>query len=515
MDSSPRFSRPGLQMTKPAPFIDRFGLWTAEQKKQARALKALAAKHKLKLIRLVWSDTHGHARTKEVTIPAFLSALTSGYNINVATTTLDASGARTFASFTPGGGMGLEEMTGSPNLTIVPDPSTFRVLPWAPGIGWVICDEYFNTGMPFHFSPRQLLKKQLARLKQQKFGLTVGLEVEWYLLRLAGDPIAPENTNAIGIKGKPVRTYPVETGYSYHSESNFDIMQPVLTALCEHFEAIDLPLRSIENEWGPGQVECTFAPRDALTTADNLILFRSATRQITRRMGYLASFMARPAIAGFCASGWHLHQSLTDASGKKNLFMPNGKDASSGDPLSPVGIRYLAGLLAHAQAATPFTTPTINGYRRYKPNSLAPDRATWAYDHRGVMARVLGAPFDPATRIENRIGEPSANPYLYIAAQIVSGLDGIANKSEPGPQELNPYNSDFPLLPKTLPDALAALEASALFREQLGETFISYFTAFKRTELGRFEKWKSEHGVAGHPADEPTEWEQNEYFDYF
>jgi glutamine synthetase len=496
-------------MTKPVPFIERFGLWSAEDMRRARALKALIARHKLKLIRLVWSDTHGHARTKEVTIPAFLSALANGYNINVATTTLDASGARTFASFTPGGGMGLEEMTGSPNLTIVPDPKTFRVLPWAPGIGWVICDEYFNTGIPFHFSPRQLLKKQLARLKQQKFGLNVGLEVEWYLLRLAGDPIQPENTNAIGFKGKPVRTFPVETGYSYHSESNFDIMQPVLTALCEHFEAIDLPLRSIENEWGPGQLECTFAPKDALTTADNLILFRSATRQITRRMGYLATFMARPAIAGFCASGWHLHQSLSDVSGKKNLFTPGGK----GDPLSPAGMHYLAGLLANAQATTPFTTPTINGYRRYRANSLAPDRATWAYDHRGVMARVLGAPHDPATRIENRIGEPSANPYLYIAAQIVSGLDGIANKREPGPQELNPYNSDFPLLPKTLPDALAALESSDLFRAQFGETFITYFLAFKRTELGRYEKWKTEN--PGHNADEPTEWEQNEYFDYF
>ena len=248
MDSSPTFARPGLQMTKPAPFIDRFGLWTAEQARQARALKALIAKHKLKLIRLVWSDTHGHARTKEVTIPAFLSALSSGYNINVATTTLDASGARTFASFTPGGGMGLEEMTGSPNLTIVPDPATFRVLPWAPGIGWVICDEYFNTGIPFHFSPRQLLKKQLARLKQLKFGLMVGLEVEWYLLRLADDRLAPDNIGQIGIQGKPTRVTAVEPGYSYHSESNFDIMQPVLTALCEHFEAIDLPLRSIREQ---------------------------------------------------------------------------------------------------------------------------------------------------------------------------------------------------------------------------------------------------------------------------
>jgi len=497
-------------MTKPVPFIEKFGLWTAEQQQRAGELKALAEKHKLRLIRLVWSDTHGHARTKELTIPAFLSALTGGYNINVATTTLDASGARTFASFTPGGGMGLVEMTGSPNLTIVPDPNTFRVLPWAPGIGWILCDEYFNTGTPFHFSPRQLLKKQLARLKEQSYGLTVGLEVEWYLLRVADDRLTPENINAIGLKGKPIATIPVETGYSYHSESNFDIMQPVLTALAEHFEAIDLPLRSIENEWGPGQVECTFAPRDALTTADNLILFRSATRQICRRMGYLASFMARPAIAGFCASGWHLHQSLTDLSGNTNLFMP----ARDGEPLSALGEHYLAGLLQHAAATTPFTTPTINGYRRYRANSLAPDRATWAYDHRGVMARVLGAPHDPATRIENRIGEPSANPYLYIAAQIIAGLDGIEQKRDPGPQELNPYNSEFPLLPKSLPDALAALESSALFRAQLGETFMHYFTAFKRTELGRFENWKREHG-ADLPSDEPTQWEQNEYFDYF
>ena len=136
-------------MTKLVPFIERNGLWNTEQTRQARALKAKIAKHKLRLIRLVWSDTHGHARTKEVTIPAFLSTLSGGYNINVATTTLDASGARTFASFTQGGGMGLEEMTGSPNLTIVPDPSTFRVLPWAPGIGWVICDEYLTPASRF------------------------------------------------------------------------------------------------------------------------------------------------------------------------------------------------------------------------------------------------------------------------------------------------------------------------------------------------------------------------------
>ena len=497
-------------MAKPVPFVERHNLWTAEQKRRARELKTLIEKNRLRLIRVVWSDTHGHARTKELTVPAFLSALASGYNINVATTTLDASGARTFSSFTQGGGMGLDEMTGSPNLTIVPDPTTFRVLPWAPGIGWVLCDEYFNTGIPFHFSPRQLLRKQLARLHEQKRGLTVGLEVEWYLLRVADEHLTADNIGMPGTKGKPIGTWPAEPGFSYHSESNFDLMQPVLSALAEHFEAIDLPLRSIENEWGPGQVECTFAPDPALEAADNLILFRSATRQICRRMGYFATFMPRPAIKGYYSSGWHLHQSLTDATGNKNLFMPD----KAGEPLSTIGRQFLAGLLQHAHAGTVFTTPTINGYRRFRPNSLAPDRATWAYDHRGVMARVLGAPGDPATRIENRAGEPSANPYLFIAAQIVAGLDGIATKRDPGPQELNPYNSAHPLLPKSLEEALAALEGSALFRAQFGEIFIDYFLKIKRNELGRFDTWKKEHGSL-HPADEPTEWEQMEYFDFF
>ena len=123
---------------------------------------------KLRYVRLAWSDTHGYCRAKTLTVPAFLSALTSGYNIGVATTTLDSAGARVFASFTRGGGMGLDEMTGSPNLTIVADPSTFRMLPWAPGVGWILCDEYFNDGRPFHFAPRQLLRKALQKLDRAR-----------------------------------------------------------------------------------------------------------------------------------------------------------------------------------------------------------------------------------------------------------------------------------------------------------------------------------------------------------
>jgi glutamine synthetase len=491
-------------------FIERHGLWSDEQKRLAAEIVRRIAAEKLHFVRLAWGDTHGYSRAKTLTIPAFIAALTSGYNIGVATTTLDSAGARVFASFTRGGGMGLEEMTGSPNLTIVADPSTFRVLPWARGVGWVLGDEYFNDGRPFHFSPRQLLRKTLRRLADHGFASVVGPEIEWYLLRVAQEHLSDENIGAPGIRGRPIKTAPVEPGYHYHSESNMDLMQPVFDALGEAFETLGLGLRSIENEWGPGQVECTFAPRTALEAADNVFLFRTATRQICRRLGYFATFMCRPALKGFYSGGWHLHQSLTDAASGANLFTPQ----KTGEILSPLGQSYLAGLLQYAVPATVFATPTVNGYRRFRPNSLAPDRATWAYDHRGAMIRMLGGAGDPATRLENRIGEPAANPYLFILSQVVTGLAGIETNASLPPPSDEPYAAERPMLPKSLPGALDALDKEPLFRGALGDTFIDYFVTLKRTEAERYARSLEQAGPSP-PSDEPSEWEQNEYFDFF
>ncbi len=497
-------------MSKRPAFIEKHGVWSDEQKRLAAEIVRRVEAEQLRFVRLAWGDTHGYSRAKTLTVPAFISALTNGYNIGVATTTLDSAGARVFASFTRGGGMGLDEMTGSPNLTIVADPSTFRTLPWARGVGWILGDEYFNDGRPFHFSPRQLLRRALIRLKDRGFQSIVGPEVEWYLLRVADDPLSDENIGAPGVRGRPIRTRPVEPGYHYHSESNMDLMQPVFDALGDAFASLGLGLRSIENEWGPGQVECTFAPRGALEAADNVLLFRTATRQICRRLGYFATFMCRPALKGFYSSGWHLHQSLIDATSGVNLFMPQ----KFGEILSPLGQSYLAGLLQYAVPATAFATPTINGYRRFRPNSLAPDRATWAQDHRGAMIRVLGGPGDSATRLENRVGEPAANPYLYIVAQIVTGLAGIEAATVPPPPNDEPYAAERPMLPKSLPEALDALENEPLFRHTLGDTFIDYFVKLKRTEAGRYLRSLEEAGTSS-PSDEPSEWEQNEYFDFF
>lgn len=490
-------------------FLQRHGLWTEDRSKQVEDIKRRVSAEKLDLVRLVWADPHGYSRAKALTPAAFESALSKGYNINVATSTLDSAGARTFSSFTRGGGMGLAEMTGSPNLTIVPDPATFRVLPWAPGVGWILCDEYFDSGAPFHFSPRQLLRRQLARLKERGHDQMVGLEIEWYLLRAADDHLTAENTGTPGMRGKPIRTWPAEPGYHYHSETNMDLMQPVLSALAKAFEAMRVPLRSIENEWGPGQVECTFAPTQALEAADNALLFRTATRQICRRMGYFATFMCRPGIEGYYSSGWHLHQSLIDAADGRNLFSPERE----GDRLSPLGMRYLGGLLDHAVPSTVFASPTVNGFRRFKPNSLAPDRASWGYDHRGAMIRVLGGVGDPATRMENRMGEPSANPYLYFASQIVAGLAGMDAGADPGPQDDEPYAAARTPLPTSLPDALDALEASQLYRDAYGDIFIDYYVKLKRTEYGRYQRAFAESGAP--EGDLATQWEQNEYFDFF
>jgi glutamine synthetase len=489
-------------------FIERHGLWTDRQRRQAAELRRRLAKEQVQFVRMAWADPHGASRAKAVAVPAFLAALGSGYNINVATTTLDSANARTFSSFTRGGGMGLDEMTGSPNLTIVPDPSTFRILPWAPGVGWVLCDEYFNSGVPFHFSPRQLLRRQIARLAERRMQSKIGLEVEWYLLRVAEDQLGDEHVGAPGVRGRPIRTSPPEPGYSYHSESNMDLMQPVLSELAQAFERIGLPLRSVENEWGPGQVECTFAPRDALEAADNMLLFRTATRQICRRLGYFATFMCRPGLKGYYSSGWHLHQSLLDGAG--NLFMPSRGD----EHLSRRGRFYLGGLLRYAGPASVFTTPTVNGYRRFRPNSLAPDRATWCYDHRGVMIRVLGGPGDPATRMENRAGEPAANPYLFILSQLICGLAGIDDALDPGPPDVEPYAGDRPPLPKSLPEALDLFEKEPLFRRALGDVFVDYFLKLKRNEVDRFQRWLEENGMKT-PGEETTAWEHNEYFDFF
>ena len=177
----------------------------------------------------------------------------------------------------------------------------------------------------------------------------------------------------------------------------------------------------------------------------------------------------------------------------------------------------MGGLLAHAGAACVFTTPTINGYKRAKPFSLAPDRATWGIENRGAMLRVQGGLNDLAAHIENRIGEPAANPYLYMAAQIFAGLDGIERQLDPGLPSEAPYAAiDKPLLPKTLIEATALLKQDELLRRSFGDEFIDYIVKIKEFEWDRFVKYLESAGISAENAtDTVTDWEQREYFELY
>ena len=228
-----------------------------------------------------------------------------------------------------------------------------------------------------------------------------------------------------------------------------------------------------------------------------MVLFRTAVKQICNRHGYHATFMCRPRIPNVMSSGWHLHQSLVSRKDGVNAFM-----TSESAGLSKLGMHYMAGLLEHARASAVFSTPTINGYKRYRSYSLAPDRAIWGRDNRGVMIRVLGGPDDKATRLENRIGEPAANPYLYMASQILAGLNGIDGQLDPGPSADTPYETKANLLPTSLREAVFALRDDPFFREALGEKFVDYYVFIKNAEIERFQSTV-------------TEWEQREYFEMF
>ncbi|MDA9395706.1 glutamine synthetase [Bradyrhizobium sp. CCBAU 45394] len=476
-------------------FVARHALWSDEQKDAAQRMRRIVEEKNLEVIRLAFPDQHGILRGKTIIAAEAIASLESGCSITTTMLAKDTSHRTVFPVFTSGGGFGMKEMEGAADVLMVADPTTFRVLPWASTTGWVLCDLYFNDGRPVPFATRGLYRKVLDELAGRGHDFVAGLEVEFHIFKLDDPHMRAEDA---GQPGTPPSVSLLSHGYQYLTEQRFDQMEPVLEILRRDVVALGLPLRSVEVEFGPSQCEFTFAPRKGLEPADNMVLFRSAVKQIARRHGYHATFMCRPKLPNLFASGWHLHQSIVSRTSGENQFMAQ----AGGEPLSAFGRAYLAGLLDHARASTAFTTPTINGYKRYRSYSLAPDRAIWGRDNRGVMIRVLGAAGDAATRLENRIGEPAANPYLYMASQILSGLDGVDRKLDPGPSADTPYETKAPLLPKSLRDAVAALKDDPFFREKFGAEFVDYYTHIKNAEIDRF-------------LAEVTDWEHREYFEIF
>ena len=475
---------------------------------QAELARSIEA-HGIDLVRIGWCDLHGVLRGKSLVAGAVAGALRSGVGMVSTILLKDTSDRTAYRVFEPGAADALPGFGFANNLLLLPDPASFRLLPWASSTGWLQAQAWFEDGTPVSFDTRRVLQRALARLEAAGFGLACGLEVEFHIYRLRADADPSLDPQRAAWPGEPPSMSMIHPGYNLLAEGWADMADEPLRIVQRTAQGLGLPLRSLEIELGPSQVEAVFEPTDALTAADQMVLFRNGVRQALRRAGYHASFVCRPPFPNAMASGWHLHQSLVERATGRNAFCRDAPALGSTPDdachtLSDTGAAYLAGLLAHGRGMTAFCTPTINGFGRFRPNAMAPQAVLWGRDNRGALLRVLGAAGDPATRIENRIGEPSANPYLYIAAQIHAGLDGIERGLGAEPATTAPYAGAGALLPTSLGEGLDALGADTELVRAFGADVVDWFVRVKRAELLRHDQ-----------ADDQDDWQAREYFGRF
>ncbi|AYY15337.1 glutamine synthetase [Actinobacteria bacterium YIM 96077] len=479
-------------------FVAEFALW--DDRQAAAAEQVDMQLDEVDLVRIVFCDPHGLARSKTVPANVFRTALRNGVDFSAGPFLFD-TGHAVAVDFLADPGVGVDELHGAGDFVLVPDPRTFQILPRTePRTAWVLGNEFQRDGSPHPLASRDVLRRVCAEYAKHDLAPVIGLEVEWYLTRLTGGP--PGNAgNGFGLQGQAPAVEAMNPGYQFNLDSYYDSVAEVADPLAAMLMSLGLPLRSMEHESGPGQLETTFDPMLALDAADAMLLFRTQIKQACRRRGFHASFMTLPRLESFDSSGWHLHQSVTSTKTNLNVFATSG-DAQDG--ISPEGQAYVEGLLSHARELCLLSLPTVTGYRRLAPQfTLSPTSNNWRFEDRSAMVRVLSG--GSSTHVENRIGEPCANPYLAIASQLHAGLEEMTSGT--------PANrSTYPALPTSLREALDAFRTSSRVEELLGTPLKTCLTKLKESELSRFEEWCAAQRP---PADDVTEWEHNEYFGVF
>jgi glutamine synthetase len=333
---------------------------------------------------------------------------------------------------------------GASDMILKPDYSTLREIPWRKGTAFVLADLYVDAGEMIRIAPRQVLKNVLNRLDSLGFDVKVGAEIEFYLLDANKEPLfSGKETYSIGKAGQ----------YS-----------DILDQFQRNLEAFEIPIEAIHTEYGPGQIELILEFSDALKSADNTIIARNSIKEIARKNGLYATFMAQP-WENRSGSGFHLHQSL---------WTKDGKNAFAEDNITLQ--QYAAGLLSGTREFMALVCPTVNSYKRLADMSFAPTRVGIGYDNRTVSARIVGS--GASARIEQRTGAADANAYFLIAASVASGLYGLENHlSAPEISEGNGYYDDrLAKLPSTLREAAVLFDASEKAVEYFGKEFTEVFS---------------------------------------
>jgi glutamine synthetase len=416
----------------------------------------------VRAVRLQFADLHGICRGKDIPIPAFPDVAKNGIGFAEAIMTTDLR-HNMLGDFE----------SGFPDVLARPDLETLAPLPWDPEVVACIVDlESFDGREPYAVDPRAALWRVVARFAKRGISPMLGPELEFYLCE--PDPSDPRGWRPYAAQDSGVYTVG-------------DLADPkgTLSRMLDAAVEYDLGAVAAAHEYGRGQFEISLGPSPAVDSADRAFRFKAMVKELAARDGLLATFMGKP-FNDDEASGFHLHISLVDAQAK-NL----GFDESGPDGLAPLMRQFIAGVLEHGPALMPFFNPTVNAYRRIDPSALVPTRVSWGHDRRLSLVRVpqeRGA----ATRMEIRLGDGTANPYLAYTAALAAGLDGI-ERGLSLPDEI----AGRPL-PLSFDEALDALKADPVIIAAMGQELVDTFELLKTAELKRFRRWV-------------TDWEFAEY----
>jgi len=378
------------------------------------------------------------------------------------------------------------------DMFMMPDPSTYRVLPWTEGdhrLARIICDAYRPDSQPFEGDPRGVLRRVVKRAEAMGLRFFTSSEPEFFLFR-------QENS------AKPV---PHDVA-GYFDFSPRDLASEVRQDIILALEQLGIDVERGHHEVATAQHEINFRFSEAVASADNLMTFKYTVKAVAQAHDLYATFMPKP-LMGVNGSGMHTHQSMFDLEGEKNLFY----DSNDEYHLSPLAYSYMAGQLEHARALAAIVAPTVNSYKRLVPGYEAPVYICWGQINRSALIRIprYSAGREKSTRIELRCPDPSSNPYLALAAMLAAGLDGVERKLQaPDPIEESAYEfteedlwkSSIGVLPGSLDEALRELERDQLLRDTLGEHAYRAFVRAKRREWDEYRL-------------QVTPWEWSRYFE--
>jgi glutamine synthetase len=363
--------------------------------------------------------------------------------------------------------------TGYQDMKAVPDLATLRRIPWLTKTALVFCDLYTEEGEPIEVSPRRILQRQIERARRAGYRVMVASELELYLFKESFAEARARRYHDL----TPVSQY-LEDYHIFQTTKEEGLVRAIRNGM----EGAGVPVEFSKGEWGCGQEEINLRYAEALEMADRHALYKHGVKEIAHAQGVSVTFMAKYDM-GAAGSSFHLHSSLWDPAGKRNLFAEKGKRLGS-----PLFGQWLAGQMAMARELSYFYAPYVNSYKRYQAGSFAPTRIVAGWDNRTCGFRLCGE--ESGFRVENRIPGADANPYLAFAATIAAGLHGLGKRLKPPTvYEGNAYeDASLPQVPKTLREAIEELAGSRVAREALGPEVVEHYLHTARLEQQAFDQ---------------------------